>query len=128
MKKLMISALLLLVATTGMAQEGKGWFITPCVGLNVARLSGDADEYMKDKTGLSAGAKGYTKNSPDYFDFESFVSGIETPYVNPRVGENEDHKYPPNPIANQHNSSMDYIIPLMLSPFSSLLVLFYKNL
>lgn len=35
----MISALLLLVAVTGMAQEKRGWSITLRVGLNVARLS-----------------------------------------------------------------------------------------
>ena len=60
MKKLMVSALLLLVATTGMAQEDKGWFITPRVGMNVATMTG-ADYYgyyenAKDKIGLSMGA------------------------------------------------------------------------
>lgn len=82
MKKLMISVLLLLMSATGMAQEGKGWSITPRVGLNVARLSGDADEYVKDKTGLSAGAEVECR-------FSRFI-GLSTGLMYANIGSKEN--------------------------------------
>lgn len=89
MKKLIILALSLLVATTGMAQEGKGWFITPRVGMNVATMTG-TDYYgyyenAKDKIGLSMGA-----------DVEyrfSRLIGISTGLMYANIGRKEEMIY-----------------------------------
>ena len=55
-------------------------------------------------------AKGYSKGNKDFFDKDSYVSGQQSPYLNPRTGKYDNA---PNPINNQRNSGADYIIPIL---------------
>ena len=44
-----------------------------------------------------SGADGYSKGDPNYFDFSSFVTGNNAPYINPRTGKFSGNA--PNPIS-----------------------------
>ena len=56
-----------------------------------------------------SGADGYSKGEPNYFDFSSFVTGNNAPYINPRTGKFSGNA--PNPISGQRNSWADILIP-----------------
>ena len=56
-----------------------------------------------------SGADGYSKGDPNYFDFSSFVTGNNAPYINPRTGKFSGNA--PNPISGQRNSWADILIP-----------------
>ena len=59
-----------------------------------------------------SGAKGYKKESPDFFDKESFVKGGRSPYVNPRLGSTYQGRKG-NPIDGARFTGWDIAVPIL---------------
>lgn len=72
--------------------------------------------YFDEKYGN--GSAGYTTGSAMYFDINSFITGKQSLYVNPRTGT---YNIRPNAISGAKSSYLDFLIPIFTMSFIPLL-------